>query len=657
MTPAPSNPTRPQRLHLAATLAALVAIGALYVNASAYPGLLVTGAAILAAHFIPLRLPRHPLAVWPVRILLFSIVISNNYEDRSRVGAWFLDPGYFHLFGYLCALELIIQVWQRYEKNPPRGEALLLSALIMATATNTYDPRYVRWFAPAFMLFIALSLRGFRTRAARTDSQRLWTAAGPRTAALLVALLIGFFCAIGLKFYGEKVTIYPMTRMFKKSPISATGISTQPRLGPSMDMQPPPVRVLKIAGRWPGGHLRGMSFDTYHDGGWNPGFNERRFVLITPALLNASAPGQRMTLTRLTDDANNLLYVPLSSTGIIPMPDSKTDWVPLSDHTLRSNAQEADTYQYEVIPSISESHQGPLCAPLSDDERQRCLAIPDEIDPRVRDLARQITAGLAPPRRVQAIEQYLQANHAYSLTYIPGDGDPVNDFLLNKRSASCQFFASAAAILLRCADIPARFVNGYYAHETAGKDTLVVRQRDAHAWVECWLDDVGWITLDATPASGRPDQAFSDVGAWQRWRERFGDWMTQLRQWLWNLNWTLLGAVGVSGVAMFYAGQWWWNRLLRRRPTPLQRPDYRYPNRELADLARHFEKLLRRRGLPCPPTRTWREHVAGPDLPEHLTLARSFVHEYELVRFGGQDTSAALQRLRTMLQQLEQLKR
>ena len=68
--------------------------------------------------------------------------------------------------------------------------------------------------------------------------------------------------------------------------------------------------------------------------------------------------------------------------------------------------------------------------------------------------------------------------------------------------------ARDARVLLRCVGVPARYVVGYYAHESAEPGVTVVRQQDAHAWTEAWIEGVGWYTIE--PTSGRielPDGA------------------------------------------------------------------------------------------------------------------------------------------------------
>ena len=79
--------------------------------------------------------------------------------------------------------------------------------------------------------------------------------------------------------------------------------------------------------------------------------------------------------------------------------------------------------------------------------------------------------------------------------------NPVDEFLLKTRAGYCEHYASAFAVLMRAAGVPARIVTGYQGGElnTLG-NYMIVRQADAHAWVEAWLADEGWTRVDPTAA-------------------------------------------------------------------------------------------------------------------------------------------------------------
>ncbi len=84
------------------------------------------------------------------------------------------------------------------------------------------------------------------------------------------------------------------------------------------------------------------------------------------------------------------------------------------------------------------------------------------------------------------------------------DEDPVDGFLFDSRRGFCEHYASAFAVLMRAAGIPARVVTGYQGGTyNRFADYWILRQSDAHAWDEVWIDGRGWIRVDPT-ASHRP---------------------------------------------------------------------------------------------------------------------------------------------------------
>ncbi len=98
------------------------------------------------------------------------------------------------------------------------------------------------------------------------------------------------------------------------------------------------------------------------------------------------------------------------------------------------------------------------------------------------------------------IAAYFQ-DFQYSLDLLRPDPSttPVSDFLLNTQAGHCEYFASATALLLRGAGIPARYAVGYLVHEFSPLEgRYIVRSRDAHAWALAYLDG-SWQVLDTTP--------------------------------------------------------------------------------------------------------------------------------------------------------------
>ncbi|MFC3476756.1 transglutaminase domain-containing protein [Halobacterium litoreum] len=104
----------------------------------------------------------------------------------------------------------------------------------------------------------------------------------------------------------------------------------------------------------------------------------------------------------------------------------------------------------------------------------------------------------------KAVEEYLEAEKTYSLTDVPKPGDSVADqFVFEQENGYCENFATAMTVMLRSQDVPARYVVGYTAGERVGEDRYLVRGADAHAWVEVYFENYGWVRFDPTPTAPR----------------------------------------------------------------------------------------------------------------------------------------------------------
>lgn len=133
---------------------------------------------------------------------------------------------------------------------------------------------------------------------------------------------------------------------------------------------------------------------------------------------------------------------------------------------------------------------------------RRYTQLPDTVTTRVRNLAKDITKyKYNTYEKAKAIETYLSDNYPYTLT--PGNAprkkDFVDYFLFDGKKGYCTYYASAMTVLLRCIDIPARYVEGYILPpETDKKGIYNVTNQQAHAWVEVYFEGFGWIPFEPT---------------------------------------------------------------------------------------------------------------------------------------------------------------
>lgn len=142
------------------------------------------------------------------------------------------------------------------------------------------------------------------------------------------------------------------------------------------------------------------------------------------------------------------------------------------------------------------------------------LTLPDSITEKTYNLAEEITKGCENDYdKMEQIVRYLE-DYTYTTTpgEIPRGEDVVEYFLFETEKGYCMHFASAAAILGRCVGIPTRFVQGYLLDvERMGQHgRYTANENQAHAWIECYFEGVGWLTFDPTP--GGSDLLYKDWG-------------------------------------------------------------------------------------------------------------------------------------------------
>ena len=141
-------------------------------------------------------------------------------------------------------------------------------------------------------------------------------------------------------------------------------------------------------------------------------------------------------------------------------------------------------------------------------------ALPEDLPPSIAGLARQVTARTSTDfERALVLEEFFRnaGGFVYDASASTGHSSlQMEDWLLvpasrNYRRGYCEQFASAMAVMARVLDIPARVVIGFapgtIQTQSDGTEVIVVRARDAHAWVEVYLQGQGWVRFDPTPRS------------------------------------------------------------------------------------------------------------------------------------------------------------
>lgn len=151
-----------------------------------------------------------------------------------------------------------------------------------------------------------------------------------------------------------------------------------------------------------------------------------------------------------------------------------------------------------VVPADPEKRI--LLEDLSPVDRERLLWLPAECA-AVAATGKSVAGEGEAHVKAGRLRDWLRDRCSYTLIFTDDPrGTPLDDFLYRTRAGHCEYFASALAVLLRGAGVPSRLVIGYRGGQWFEDDEMyLVRQSDAHAWVEAFCAGRGWIRLDATP--------------------------------------------------------------------------------------------------------------------------------------------------------------
>jgi transglutaminase-like putative cysteine protease len=203
-------------------------------------------------------------------------------------------------------------------------------------------------------------------------------------------------------------------------------------------------------------------------------------------------------------------------------------------------------------------------------EMMEYLRLPPALDPRIPELARQITGSAANfYDRATTIERYLMTRFAYTLE-LPRvtPKDPLAEFLFERKRGHCEYFASSMAIMLRTLNIPSRVVNGFRTSEFNDiTGNYVIRASSAHSWVEAYFPGYGWTTFDPTP--GAP---LGSATGWDRVSLYVDAMASFWREWVVNYDAShqkALGEDAMQGSRSLFDGmrgraERWYERMLNR---------------------------------------------------------------------------------------------
>lgn len=254
--------------------------------------------------------------------------------------------------------------------------------------------------------------------------------------------------------------------------------------------------------------LRAASFNTFVDSAW-----VARQAPLAPLVPEADGVSWRLAAGDAAAETMITLRA-ASSRALLALPHGATQ-VGVTAASLSRNR--LGSTLADVLPGWVRYRVGHAPGVSADDPPD---ALDYDVPPKELAALQQVVGELglrelAPADAVRRVHEHLQG-FTYSLwrERAPSGSTAIADFLLRTRSGHCEYFAAAAALLLRAAGIPARYATGFAAIEhSALEGAFLVRARHAHAWTRVHLDG-RWLDLDATPPSW-VEMEEAQAPAWQ----------------------------------------------------------------------------------------------------------------------------------------------
>jgi uncharacterized protein (DUF58 family) len=514
-------------------------------------GLLVYAALFLVDELSPTALlaaaPLLPLGAWLQRrggpfppaplwnamsaaVLAFLVLV-----DWRRSGVALANA---HLLGYL----LLNRLFSPLPRAELRQVLLILYLAFFLVSGLTISP----WYFPLFVGWIGFGA-AWLTLQSGADPARpaLWLPPLGRLLAAGAALGAALFLAVprveGLRRFNPFVASGMDKLQIRSSAV--TGFTDRVVLGNFGTLRRSSARALRLrpdpapaAGEAPPVYIRGAALDSFDGRSWGKTALEFRYRL----------PGGRETSTRRGAAAarragDGLTFPTAASSGtrydfeVYPMQVAVVftvgapravegliggAWFDSTDSVYAPAGFSAGA-RYREFPAPPGSEPTDAAVDLRARALERALAVPPDPGGRVAALAEQWTRGLSgPAEKAAAVAEHLRRQYGYSM-HLDGRQATLDDFLFVSRKGNCEYFATAAAVLLRHAGVPTRLVTGFRADDWNEWGRFYdVRQSQAHAWIEAWLPGRGWTTYDATPAeSGLSNAADELTRRLARWAD------------------------------------------------------------------------------------------------------------------------------------------
>ncbi len=416
-------------------------------------------------------------AQWVRALIAVAATIAVFFTYSTITG---LDGG-TALLALMSALKLL-------ETRTPRDHTILIFIgwfLCLAAFFYAQDMKTAAWVLPTvWLLAAALLTVARRGRAGPALHPFRTTGAMLLKAAPVALVLFVFFPRVEASFWGAPSAERALTGLAEEmSPGQISDLTVNDvvafRVRFAGDLPPPPLR-----------YWRGIVLTVFDGFTWARGESQYfRRPEVTPR-------GAPVDYTVTLEPTGQRMLFALDMAGRWSPGIATQSW----DYTLRTRRPVNAVVRYDVRSWPSYQAGG---GSLAAEDRAADLQLPPQRNPRTLELAvRMRAAAGSDAGYIRAVlDMFREQAFYYTLTPPDLARDSVDDFLFNTRQGFCGHFASAFTTLMRAAGIPARVVAGYQGGDwNPLGGYLIVRQSQAHAWSEVWLERTGWTRVDPTAA-------------------------------------------------------------------------------------------------------------------------------------------------------------
>jgi len=388
------------------------------------------------------------------------------------------------------------------------------------TVDFSYGVAFIVYVALALWAIIAFNMRKESIEASSNDDPKVVTPLflGITGGASFVIFIFTALIFISVPRLGSG---FLATDFIKPESLSS-GFSDEVKLGQvgQIKLDPSPVMRIRILNRdlrslpqtiyW-----RGIALDEFDGTVWRTENPDRNvYVKNREGIINVKEEPKNRTVYQEVVTEPIDTYVLFA--GSIPVGFQAAEWERIegiNDSYMLpnkvSNRLKYVAYSDLSVPSSKELREDSGDYPASIGKQY--LQLP-RLSSRIEELARKITSlDTNAYDKAESIKRYLIENMKYTMTLENGTaGFPLEDFLFKNKAGHCEYFATAMVVLLRDVGVPARIVNGFLGGEwnEYGKFFLI-RESNAHSWVEVFFPHHGWVLFDPTPPG---DAGFSSNG-------------------------------------------------------------------------------------------------------------------------------------------------